>query len=513
MRVESTNVNRGASRAAVASSQARYLSMRGLALRLLLCTALLAPRLAAQAEEADTAVPRAVTEALRHVLAHGYVTGVTADSLARFTSAGQMLLALRDRHTILLSPDGLAQFQVLAGQHFGGIGAKLGQRHDTTYITGVIPGSPAATVGLQAFDRILSVNDSSVVGKSVDSVVSRIRGPIGSSLKLTVLRPGAPPTTGALTRAPVGIPSVPGSAMLDKQIGVVHLAQFGEGAASQFADALDRLIATGGLKAVVVDMRGNPGGLLEEALTIASFFLPDGAPLVEIRPRPPQPPARQLAEGAPRYADALRVAVLVDEQSASAAEVLAGALQDTHRATVFGRLSYGKGSVQQVVPLTDGWAVKMTIAKWFTPTGRGLDRGDQPADEEIDLRAPHAGGVIPDVKTAPDSSVMPPTNAVSALPDSSWRVIGERLTDWTETVARELQVPGAPTSASKAGQAMLEGLTLPDSVRGPLATWLAQRVTAQAIGARFGEGAADAYELTHDHELAAVRDWLATHPR
>jgi len=487
--------------------------MRAFTLRLLLCTVLFAPRLAAQAEDADTLVPRKVTEALRHVLAQGYVTGVTADSLAKFTSAGQMLLALRDRHTMLLSPDGLAQFQVLAGQHFGGIGAKLGQRRDTTYITGVIPGSPAASVGLQAFDRILSVNDSSVVGESVDSVVSRIRGPIGSSLKLTVLRPGAPPTTGALTRAPVGIPSVPGSAMLNGQVGVVHLAQFGEGAASEFSEAMDRLTATGGLKAVVIDMRGNPGGLLEEALTIASFFLPDGAPLVEIRPRPPLPPSRQLAEGAARYPDALRVAVLVDEQSASAAEVLAGALQDAHRAKVFGRLSYGKGSVQQVVPLTDGWAVKMTIAKWYTPKGRGLDRGAQPADEEIDLRAPHVGGVVPDVKTKPDSSAMPPAEAVRALPDSAWRTIGDRLTDWTETVAREMQVPGAPTSAAKAGDAVLEGLAVPDAVRRPLASWLAQRVTAQALGARFGEGAADAYELTHDHELAAVSNWLGTHAR
>jgi hypothetical protein len=343
-------------------------------------------------------------------------------------------------------------------------------------------------------------------------VVSRIRGPIGSTLRLTVLRPGAAPVTGPLTRAAVGIPSVPGSAMLDERTAVVHLSQFGEGAASEFAGAVDRLLQTGGIESLVIDMRGNPGGLLEEALTIASFFLPENAPLVEIRPRPPQAPIRQLSEGAARYPASLRVAVVVDQLSASAAEVLAGALQDAKRATGFGRLSYGKGSVQQVVPLVDGWAVKMTIAKWYTPGGRGLDRGEQPAEAEIDLTAPHVGGVVPDVATAADSSAAPPAAAVKALPDSAWRTIGDRLTDWTETVAHEMQVPGAPTSATKAGDAMLKGLDVPADVRRELATWLAQRVTAQAIGARFGEAALEGYELTHDQELAAVRAWLAAHP-
>jgi C-terminal peptidase prc len=496
--------------AAAPTDFAKARSMRRFATRVLLFAALLP--VPARAQVADTVVPPAVTAALRHVLAQGYVSGVTADSLARFSTAGEMLLALRDRHTMLLSPQALAEFQVLAGQHFGGIGAKLGQRRDTTYITGVIPGSPAASAGLQAFDRILAVNDSSVVGTSVDSVVTRIRGPVGSTLRLTVLRPGDPPVSGPLRRAAVGIPSVPGTGMLDGGVGVVHLAQFGEGAASEFADAMDRLIGSGGLETVIIDMRGNPGGLLEEALAIASFFLPDGAPLVEIRPRPPQATLRQDAEGPARYPAALRVAVLVDQLSASASEVLAGALQDAQRATVFGRQSYGKGSVQQVVPLVDGWAVKMTIAKWYTPAGRGLDRGEQPADAEIDLLAPHEGGVTPEVTTAPDSSAMPPKGALEALPDTAWRVIGERLTDWTETIAREMQVPGAPTSAARAGEAMLAGLDVPAAVRGPLVTWLGQRVTAQAIAARFGEQAAEGFEIAHDQELAAVRAWLLAHP-
>ena len=485
--------------------------MRALALSLLL-SPLLFPRALPAQEPDDTIVPPAVTTTLRHVLAQAYVTGISAESLATFHTAGEMLLALRDRHTMLLSPRGWADFQVLAGQHFGGIGARLGQRRDTTYVTGVIPGSPAASMGLRAFDRIVAVNDSSVVGTSVDSVVTRIRGPVGSTVRLTVLRPGEPPSSGGLVRAAVGIPSVPGAAMLDAHTGVLHLAQFGEGAAREFAAAVEQLQQSAPLQSLVIDMRGNPGGLLEEALTIASFFLPDGAPLVEIRPRPPQPPARQLSEGAPLFPDSLRLAVLVDEQSASAAEVLAAALQDARRATVFGRLSYGKGSVQQVIPLSDGWAVKMTIARWYTPLGRGLDRGEQPADEDVDLRAPHAGGVVPDVPTDADSSAAPPPAAVTALPDTAWRVIGERLTDWTETVAREMQAPGAPTSASKAGEAMLAGFALQPAVRRELAGWLAQRVTAQALGARFGEGAIEAYELTHDRELAAIRAWLVAHP-
>jgi hypothetical protein len=116
------------------------------------------------------------------------------------------------------------------------------------------------------------------------------------------------------------------------------------------------------------------------------------------------------------------------------------------------------------------------------------------------------------VATAPDSSAVPPKAALEALPDTAWRVIGERLTDWTETIAREMQVPGAPSSAARAGEAMIAGLDVPAAVRAPLVTWLGQRVTAQAIAARFGEQAAEGYEISHDQELAAVRAWLAAHP-
>jgi carboxyl-terminal processing protease len=474
---------------------------RGIAPLLLL--ALLAGTASAQ-QPADSTAPAAVVEALRHVLAHGYVTGVSKDSLARFTSADTMLLALQDPHTMLLSPKGLAAFQVMAGQHFGGIGAKLGSRRDTTYLTGVIPGSPADRVGLKAFDRVVEVNDTSVVGKNVDAVVERIRGPVGTSLTLTVIRPGAAPIKGPLTRAPVGIPSVPGMAMLTGGIGVVRIAQFGEGAAGEFASVVDQLAGTGGLTGLIIDVRSNPGGLLEEALTIASFFLPEGSPLVEIRPRPPQAVATQLAEAPARYPATLPVGVVVDEQSASAAEVLAGALQDARRATVFGRLSYGKGSVQQVVPLVEGWAVKMTIAKWYTPAGRGLDRGAMPTDTLMDITAPHAGGVVPDVVTAPDTAALPPREAMTAISDSSWFVIAERLTDWTETVAREMATPGTPTSVAKAPAAILEGLPVPAELRTGLEKWLGQRITSQALGARFGDVAQEAYELTHDQELAQV---------
>jgi carboxyl-terminal processing protease len=481
--------------------------MRSVAL-LLALTSLPASRALAQAT-ADTVVPPQVTEALRHALAVGYVTGVTEDSLRRFPDAAAMLEALGDRHTVLLSPRGLAEFNVLTGQQFGGIGARLGSRRDTTYITNIIPGSPAARAGLQAFDRVVAVNDTAVVGRPVDAVVERIRGPVGSMLTLTVVRPGEAPVTGPLTRAAVGIPSVPGMAMLHGGVGVVRLAQFGQGSAAEFAHAVDQLLATGGLKALVIDVRGNPGGLLEEALAISAFFLPANATLVEIRPRPPMALTRQLSEGPSRYPATLPVAVLIDETSASAAEVLAGALQDAKRATIFGRQSFGKGSVQQVAPLVDGWAVKMTIAKWHTPLGRALDRPALAGDSLIDPRAPHAGGVMPDVPTAADSSMLPPPGALQAIRDSTWRVIGERMTDWTETVTRELATPGAPTSAAKAPAAVLQGLPIPKELEAPLAKWLGQRITANAMGARYGEVAATGYELSHDKELAEVARRLA----
>ncbi|HEU4588109.1 MAG TPA: S41 family peptidase [Gemmatimonadales bacterium] len=459
--------------------------------------------------DADTTpVPPQVLSALRDTIAARYVAPVSRDSLQRFTTAQAMLASLRDRHTILFSPRDLAEFKVEAGQRFGGIGARLGQRRDTAFVTSVLPGSPAQRAGLAAFDRIVALDGRSVVGMPVDKVVEQIRGPVGSKLAMGVVRRGAKAAEPrALQRAEVQVPSVTASMVLDGGVGVVRLAQFGEGATGEVAHAIDGLLQAGATS-LLLDLRGNPGGLLEEGLGVAQLFLPERSGLIEVRGRPGYPAQRASAGGPPRYPK-LPLAVLVDQRSASAAEILAGALQDAKRARVFGSQSYGKGSVQEMVPLPEGWAVKLTIARWFTPKGRPIDRGVQPADSLIDLDAPHTGGITPDVVIPPDSANVPPVAAVTAIGVAGWRTLADRIMDWTERHADET----APVADSTELAHMLDSIPVPPETRPQVEAWLSRELTASALRARYGDAAEDGWRLSRDAQLAAARALMARQVR
>ena len=451
--------------------------------------------------QSDTAVPSAVLKALRETIAERYVTRVPSDSLARFKTAEALLASLGDRHTMLFSPKAFRDFQVAAGQHFGGIGARLSVRRDTVYLASVMPGGPAAKAGLVAFDRIVAVNGSSLVGLRADSAVQLIRGPNGSTARLSVVEAGRKRSV-AVVRGAVAVPSVGGVALLEDRIGIVRLRQFGEGATGEVANAVDALVS-GGARGIVLDLRGNPGGLLQEGLGIAQLFLPSGSGLVEVRARAGMPAQRARVDAPPQY-PTLPLAVLVDGLSASAAEILAGALQDAHRAVVLGRQSYGKGSVQETVPLPDGWVVKLTVARWYTPAGRGIDRGRQPGDSSVDPDAKHAGGIIPDAPLAPDTTLVLPPAAVATLKRSTWARVGDRLADWTEAHRTD----SSATPNRQTADTLLAGLSLPPAVAPALASWLERAMTQELLSARYGETAGEAWALAHDAEVEAARAWL-----
>jgi len=449
----------------------------------------------------DTAVPAPVLTALRTTVAQRYVTPLSSDSLAHFRSAEALLEALGDRHTVLFSPRAFQDFQVTAGQHFGGIGARLAERRDTVYLASVLPDGPAAKAGLVTFDRLVSVNGRKLVGIRADSAVQLIRGPNGSTARLGVVRAGRAQTV-TLLRAAVAVPSVGGVALLEDRIGVVRLRQFGEGATAEVAAAIDALVSSGA-RGIVLDLRGNPGGLLEEGLGIAQLFLPAGSGLVEVRARPGTPAQRARVDAPPRY-PTLPLAVLIDGLSASASEILAGALQDAHRSVVLGGQSYGKGSVQETVPLPEGWAVKLTVARWYTPAGRGIDRGRQPADSLIDPDARHAGGIEPDTPLQPDTTIAPPRVAIENLKRATWASVGDRLADWTE--AHRSDSAATPTKGT--ADTLLAGLSVPDRVAPPLAKWLERTLMQELLAARYGETAGEAWALAHDTEVEAARAFL-----
>lgn len=462
----------------------------------------------AQQPEREPQVPPAVLAALRDTLATEYVNPISRDSLARFKSAGAMLFALLDRHTILFSPAERREFEVEAGGSFGGIGASLGVRRDTTLIVSVQPGSPAARAKLRPFDRIVAIGGQPVVGLPPDSVVSMIRGPEGTPVGLGLRRGIAgDPIQAVLIRAPVQVPSVPAGAMLPTGIGVVRVAQFGPETTREAVEALDWMVQ-GGAKGVVLDLRENPGGVLEEALSLAQLFVKPGTALVDVRGRPGTgineiPRSREP----PRY-PTLPIAILINERSASAAEVFAGAMQEAHRALVAGRQSYGKGSVQHIADLPEGWAVKLTIARWYTPSGRRIDRGPQPTGAAIDPAAPHEGGVMPDLHIAADSQAAQVTMAALAA-GSHWDSLSLAMLDWVQAAADTMSglTPDFESDPMVARRLLDQtGVTaaMPAGTEGAVQSFVQDALSRGAVAGRFGAMEEGAWGLIHDTEVLQV---------
>jgi carboxyl-terminal processing protease len=460
------------------------------------------------AQDAPDRVPPKVLAALRDTLASSYVTPISRDSLARFKTAGEMLLALLDRHTILLSPAGRREFEVEAGASFGGIGASLAVRRDTTLIANVQPGSPSARAHLRPFDRIVSVGGKPVVGLPPDSVVSLIRGPEGTPVGLGLRRGLAgEPVQAVLIRAPVQIPSVPAGAMLPSGIGLLRVAQFGPETTREAVEALDWMVQ-GGAKGVVMDLRENPGGVLEEALGLAQLFVPQGTPLVDVRGRPGtglnEIPKSRLP---PRY-PTLPIAIIVNERSASAAEVFAGAMQEAKRALVAGRQSYGKGSVQHIANLPEGWAIKLTIARWYTPSGRRIDRGPQPANVTIDPGAPHDGGIMPDFVLAPDSTPAEVTMAAVAA-GPRWDSLNLAMLDWVQAAADTMgnltpEYESDPAVTSRLLEQTGVRAVLPPGTEPSVQHFIADALSRGVVGGRFGVMEEGAWGLMHDDEVLKV---------
>ena len=323
---------------------------------------------------------------------------------------------LDDPYSELLSPKDLAQFSLSTLGRYGGVGMEVLAIGDSVYVTEVIPNTPSAAAGMQRGDRLLRVAGKSIAGLTVDSVVARLRGEPGTSVKIDVERAGRPEFPVTLTRAQVQRLAVPFVSMKDG-IGYVPLPGVTATAGSEVERALEQL-AKAGAKGAVLDLRGNGGGSVDEAVRAISGLLPDGAEAVAIRER--QGTTVLRTEGGDKPID-LPLVVLQNGGSASAAEIITGALQDHDRALIVGTSSYGKGLAQTVFPLDGGWALKLTTARWYTPAGRSIHRDRTHGDsvhragvvkDEPVVRTAHtlggravidSGGIVPDVWVTADT--------------------------------------------------------------------------------------------------------------
>jgi carboxyl-terminal processing protease len=287
-------------------------------------------------------------------------------------SLAGLVAGLGDRFSSYLTPAEYHDFTTSAAQQFQGVGVTVISNRLGLEITDVFAGSPAAGAGLAVGDIITQANGQTLAGKSEEAASALIKGKAGTAVVLGIRHDGRTRQV-RMTRAEVVIPVV-GSVMRTydgEKIGDVALATFSSGAHAEVRSAIDKLLAQGA-KGIVFDLRDNGGGLVSEARLIASIFIPSG-PIVTTRGRT-QPTVTLTAVG-DAIPTSIPVAVLVNRNTASSAEIVTGALQDSHRATVVGTHTFGKGVFQEVMPLSNGGALDITVGEYFTPSGRNLGGG------------------------------------------------------------------------------------------------------------------------------------------
>ena len=294
-------------------------------------------------------------------------TGVLYEKAAR-----GLLAELKDPYTELYSPKQLEAFNTTTGGFYAGVGMQIEDQQGTIVVARVFPHTPAEEAGILEGDRIIGVDTSVVRNWRIDQVSSRLKGPPGTKVSAKFARPGvSEPIVVEFTRRTIRIPAVPYGIMLDGKIGYIPVQQFNETATQELVAQLQQLMADGA-KGVVLDLRNNPGGFLEQALEMSNVFLPRGVDIVSVRPRVGEPEVHKTRT-TPVTAT-LPLVVLTNEYSASASEIVAGALQDHDRALIVGNTSFGKGLVQSMYRLEDGYAIKLTTAKWYTPSGRAIQK-------------------------------------------------------------------------------------------------------------------------------------------
>ena len=306
------------------------------------------------------------------LIEQSYIDSISRDSLIEL--AIPAIIHKLDPHSVYLPPK---EFEVaeepLKGE-FDGIGVVFNMGTDTVIVMNVVPSGPSRKAGVQGGDRIIKVNDTVISGvkMSQSKVMKHLRGPRGTKAKLSIERKGIKGLVDiVVTRDAIPLHSVEASVMLTDKIGFIKLSQFSVTSHAEIKKALASLRKQG-MKSLIFDLRGNSGGFLDQAILIANEFLPAGKLIVYTKDRNGKQ-LRQYSDGRGGSTDT-NVAILIDESSASSSEILAGALQDNDCGTIIGRRSYGKGLVQQQIPFKDGSALRITVARYFTPTGRSIQK-------------------------------------------------------------------------------------------------------------------------------------------
>ena len=470
---------------------------------------------------------RLFDEVLAHVR-RDYVDTL-ADTLLYRKAVSGMLGELHDPHSVFLDQRRLSRLDESTSGHYAGVGIQMDLRDSGITVVATLHGTPAEQAGISSGDRIVEIDGKSARGLTSEEAIKTLRGPAGSKVAVVVERPGVTaPLTFSLTRRDIAINPVLHPLLLPDGVGYVDLTVFSSEAASDLGHAIDSL-RTAGAKSLVLDLRGNPGGLLDQGIGVADLFLDAGQSIVSTKGRSADE-NRAFADRAPQRWGTMPLVVLTDSGTASASEIVAGALQDHDRALVVGTATYGKGSAQRVFRIRDG-AVKLTTALWYTPSGRSINRprgGEESGDDDLppadSTKRPEfktdagrtvlgGGGIVPDV-------VVP--NRVAAKHDKALQeALGANVPKFRDAMvdyAIALKTSRAVTSPEfEVTPAMRDELYRRLRARGIVVDRAvydsAQTLVNRALGGqitRFGFGTQAEYARTlrEDADLAKARELL-----
>ncbi|MBV9879355.1 MAG: S41 family peptidase [Gemmatirosa sp.] len=463
--------------------------------------------------------PRLFEQVAQHV-AQYYVDSITGAALYEKALDG-MVQELGDPHSVVLTPERLRRLAESTTGNYAGVGLRVDVRDGWLTVIDPIAGAPAERAGIRVGDRLVEIAGEATHGWTVDEASKRLRGIPRTHVALLVERPGVDGRIPfSVERGEVHVRSVRRVALMRDSIGYLDLAVFSGATADEVRQGVDSLRRLGA-RSVVLDLRANPGGLLDQGVSVADLFLDPGQPVVSIRGRTPEANHVFVDTAAQRWTG-LPLVVLVNEGSASAAEIVAGALQDHDRALIVGTTSYGKGSAQSVFPLPNGSALKLTTSLWYTPSGRSINKplatADDDDDEADDAKPVErtrkkfktdagrtvygGGGITPDI--AAGDTIVPP--AELAFLRALGRQVGafrDALTDFALAVkaSHGVSTPDFPVTAAMRDELWrrmtARGIAMDRAsfdAAGPLVTrQLAYEITRYSFGpeAEFRRRAAD----------------------
>ena len=484
------------------------------------------------------ATPR-LFDQVASIVANRYVDSLASNAIYEKAAKG-LVRELNDPYSELLTPKTNEEFNRAVGGRYGGVGMLLEEQKNGTgtrvVVSRVFPHTPAEEGGVLEGDIIAKV-DSMTVGPDVkiDSVSNALRGIAGTTVHVTYARPGVPdPIKLSFKRAIIHVPAVAYAAQFGDHVGYIPLQTFNENTAEEVTAAAEKLEKEGA-KGLILDLRDNGGGIVEQSLAVASLFLKDGQPIASVRGRnTPEEIARASSE---HLSTQLPLVVLTDGGTASASEIVAGALQDHDRALVLGTTSFGKGLVQSVFPLDGGYALKITTGKWYTPNGRSIHRERKlladgrlvetkpdSMETEAQKRAKPVfksdagrtvyggGGITPDI--------LVPDDTLTSLEQEFYRtVVAPKAQAWFTTLNQyAFEQKGAPHNFTVTPEWRTElrrrltaaGVTIDPKVE-PVAQKLLDRELDRRVARLvLGDAGAKQRELSDDHQLSRALQLLST---